>query len=126
MNQLEGDINGFGYRPKDIDSWKEETNKALKTRAEPYRVVSSNGYMFFQFFTILFFMSLVVIGIFFLYLVNEGKLQDVNEQPINVDNQYNSTTNNQYANDFKTDNTFYNNFTLRLDTEVINRLCNQS
>ncbi|MEK6935966.1 MAG: hypothetical protein AABW67_04195 [Nanoarchaeota archaeon] len=124
MNSIEGNINGFGYKKPDIESWKEQSNKYLKQKDYPYIVVGNGNYIFLQIFTILFFIGILVLGIFFIYYTGQGKFQDINNQPINVTNDYDPTTNNAY--DFKPVSNFYNNFTLKLDDATIIRLCNSS
>lgn len=122
----EGEIKGFGYK-KDIESWKDQTNEALKTRDEPYRVVNNGNYIFLQIFTILFFICLIGIGIYFLILINDGKLQsDISNNltcpiipefpscPKCPDNNCNPTYN------------LNNTYSFYLDNSTLNKICNSS
>jgi hypothetical protein len=125
MNDFSGEINGFGPI-KSVEEWKEQTNKILEKREEPYKVVNSNSFLFFKIFSVILMIGLFVLGGYFLYYINQGKLQsNVNvDQPITINPTVNSTTeiDNEYKHYNTNNNTF--SFSFNLDAEMIRRYCN--
>lgn len=126
MNELEGEINGFGARKLVVEDWKERSNQALKKQKIPYKVVSSTHSSFLQVCIGIFLIFMVILGSIFIYMVSEGKLRDEITQPI--DNQVNSTTQNEYSFNQDTYNKFNNtfNFEFQLNEEFIQSYCNCS
>ncbi len=128
---FEGEINGFGYnKDKELEKEKAWEDK-YKRKLVPYSdydnlVTAQKSLPVFKFFLSVAVIILLVIAGYFVYQVSQDKLKSSIDQPINVNNDINQTTNNNYTYNPNTQNTFYNNFTLQLNSEAINRLCNQS
>mgnify|MGYP001590262184 CR=1 FL=1 len=123
MNELEGEINGE-YKPK---NWQKEANNSLKKSNEPYRFVNKNNYLFLQFFTILFFICLIGIGIFLVYFINDGKLQSIISNNLTCPNipEIPSCPECPIMNCNPTYN-LNNTYTFSLDNETLNMICNST
>lgn len=124
MKELEGKINGIGYNPNKTEEWAGRSNEVLKQKNEPYRVVSTGGYLFLQIFTILFFIGIITTAIFFIYLVNEGKLQTIVSNNVTCSEIPECPDCNCPANNCNP--TVYANSTLNLDSDLIDLICNQT
>ena len=119
-----GDIKGIGP----VDNWVKESNNKLKEEKIPYKVVKSANFLFFKIFSVFLMIGLFVLGGYFLYYINQGKLQsnvDI-DQPITINPTVNSTANidNNYEHYNTNNNSF--SFSFDIDEEMIKRYCNWS
>ena len=133
MSEYSGNAKNF-YKPsinrytplptekqKNLEEWKKESNKRLEGTGEV--VTSSFWHGFFIFFTILFFISWLILGIVFVNYVGDGAFKtDINQK---ITSFFNQTTNNNYEFKPDTKNDFDNDFNLTANI-LINVYTNSS
>ena len=95
---------------RDVEQWKEETNRRLKETDSGEVVTNSVFHTFLIVFSIFSLVTLIVIAGYFVYYVGDGRLKSVNTQSVNLEPQIG--INNTVNNDYQTDNQFDNNFGL--------------
>lgn len=120
---IEGEING----EYSLDDWKDKCNDILKKEKKHYRVIRKESYFLFQFFCVVFFIGIIILGSFFVYYLSEGKLQasvsnnlTCPEIPVCPDIQIPACPDC---------NPVYNlnsTATLNFDADAIEKICNQS